>query len=166
MLMCLCYFVIVYPLERVLSFIWINLNPLHPRMFCVKCSWIWPSVSGKDSLIKISSMYLSFIISHWRYGPSFEQIWIPFTYGLSPVWLKLVIGFGECIFCYFIMSPLIKARPFISTNLNSICAMYFFYITIISPSLLKMWSFWLKLTQWFLRRNAFWLFDLYGHALA
>ena len=29
-------------------FIWINLNPLHPRMLCAKFGWNWPSGSGEE----------------------------------------------------------------------------------------------------------------------
>ena len=29
-------------------FIWTNLNPLHPRMFCAKFGWNWPSGSGEE----------------------------------------------------------------------------------------------------------------------
>ena len=37
------YFVIISPWKRAGSFIWTNLNPLHPRMLCAKFGWNWPS---------------------------------------------------------------------------------------------------------------------------
>ena len=30
-------------------FIWTNLNPIHPRMLCLKCGRNWPSGSGEDN---------------------------------------------------------------------------------------------------------------------
>ena len=29
-------------------FLWTNLNPIHPRMLCLKFGWNWPSGSGED----------------------------------------------------------------------------------------------------------------------
>ena len=71
--------IIISPLKRVGPFIWINLNPLHPRMHCAKFGWNWLSGSGKEDF-KISSMYFR----NYRPlgkggGASFEQNWIPFT---------------------------------------------------------------------------------------
>ena len=40
-----CYFVIISPLTWVWSFIWINFYPLHPRIFCAKFGWNWPTGS-------------------------------------------------------------------------------------------------------------------------
>ena len=34
-----CYFVIISTWERAGPFIWTNLNPLHPRIHCVKLVW-------------------------------------------------------------------------------------------------------------------------------
>ena len=42
------YFVIIYPWKRAGSFIWTNLNPLHPKMLCTKFGWNWPSGSGEE----------------------------------------------------------------------------------------------------------------------
>ena len=48
-----CYFVIIYPWKRAGPFIWTNLNSIHPRMFCAKFGWNWPSGSGeKDEHVK------------------------------------------------------------------------------------------------------------------
>ena len=48
------YFVIISPWKRAGPFIWTNLNPLHPRMLCVKFGWNWPSGSGEeDEHVKI-----------------------------------------------------------------------------------------------------------------
>ena len=35
------------------QFIWINLNPVYPRMFCAKFGWIWPSGSEKMKMWKV-----------------------------------------------------------------------------------------------------------------
>ena len=42
-----CHWVIISPWKRVGSFIWTNLNPLHPRMHCAKFGWNWHSASGE-----------------------------------------------------------------------------------------------------------------------
>ena len=39
---------IISPWNRAIPFIWTNLNPLHPRMFCAKFGWNWPSGSGEE----------------------------------------------------------------------------------------------------------------------
>ena len=65
------YFVIISPWKRAGPFIWTNLNPPFPRMFCAKFGWNWPSGSGEEDFL-ISSMYFYYfvIISPWkRAGP-------------------------------------------------------------------------------------------------
>ena len=42
------YFVIISPCNRAGPFIWTNLNPLHPRIFCAKFGWNWPSGSWEE----------------------------------------------------------------------------------------------------------------------
>ena len=42
------YFIIISPWKRAGSFIWINLNPLHSRMFWAKFGWNWPSGSEEE----------------------------------------------------------------------------------------------------------------------
>ena len=61
------YFVIISPWKRVGPFIWINLNPLHPRMLCAKFGWNWPCGSREEDFL-ISSMYFRYfvIISPWK----------------------------------------------------------------------------------------------------
>ena len=36
---CRCNFAVIFPLEKVMAFIWTNLNLLHPRMRCAKFGW-------------------------------------------------------------------------------------------------------------------------------
>ena len=55
-------FVIISPWKGAGPFIWTNLSPHHPRMFCAKFSWKWPSGSGEEDF-KISSMYFT---SPWK----------------------------------------------------------------------------------------------------
>ena len=43
------HFVIISPWKRARPFIWINLNPLHPRILCAKFVEISPMVLGKKT---------------------------------------------------------------------------------------------------------------------
>ena len=43
------FVVIISPLKRAGSFIWTNLNPLHPRMLFAKFGWNWPSGFGEEN---------------------------------------------------------------------------------------------------------------------
>ena len=42
------YFGIISPWKNAVPFIWINLNPHHPRMLCAKFGWNWPCGSGEE----------------------------------------------------------------------------------------------------------------------
>jgi hypothetical protein len=53
-------FVIISPLKKIWSFVWTNLNSLHPRVICVKCKWIWPAGSGEEFFFKLFSVFLLF----------------------------------------------------------------------------------------------------------
>ena len=68
------YFVIISPWNRTGTFIWTNLNPLHPRMLCAKCGWNWLSGSREEDY-SFLSMYFCYIIiiSPWERAGSF--IW-------------------------------------------------------------------------------------------
>ena len=59
------------PWKWVGPFIWTNLNPLHPRLLCVKFGWNWPSGSGEEDFLILSTYFRYFvIISPWkRTGP-------------------------------------------------------------------------------------------------
>ena len=54
------YFVIISPWKRVGPFIWIKLNPLHPRMHCDKFGWNWPSGSGEEFFFNFVNVFLLF----------------------------------------------------------------------------------------------------------
>ena len=74
------YFVIISPWKKVGPFIWTNLNPLHPRMLCVKVGWNWPSGPGEEDFL-ISSMYFRdfVIIFPWkRTGPFISTNFSPY----------------------------------------------------------------------------------------
>lgn len=43
---------IISPFKRVWSFIWTNLNPLHPIMLSAKFGWNWPSRSEEVKTVK------------------------------------------------------------------------------------------------------------------
>ena len=105
------YFEIISPWKRAGSFIWTNLNPLHPRMFCAKFNWNWPSGSEEEEFL-ISSMYFRYfvIISPWkRVGPFIRKNWVPFNKGcivprlaeIGPVVLEkntCIFKICQCIF--------------------------------------------------------------------
>ena len=58
---------IIYLIRIEWIFIWVNLNPLHPRMFVAKFGCNWSSGSGEENYL-ISSMYFCYflIISPWK----------------------------------------------------------------------------------------------------
>ena len=43
------------PWKRTWPLIWINLNPLPPRMLCVKSRWYWPCVLTKKKYEKLTT---------------------------------------------------------------------------------------------------------------
>ena len=45
---CIFAIVIISHWKSLWSFIWWNLNPLHPRMLCAKFGWNWPSGSWEE----------------------------------------------------------------------------------------------------------------------
>ena len=119
------YFVIISPWKIAGLFIWTNLHPLHPRMFCAKFGWNWLSGSDEKDFL-ISSMYIHYfiIISPWKRAGPF--IWT----NLNSLYLGICCAtFGwnwpsssgeedflklSFYFYYFpIISPLEKAWPFI-----------------------------------------------------
>jgi hypothetical protein len=53
------YFTVTSPWRRAISFIWINSNPLPPKMICAKSGYNWPSGSGEDFL-RDSTLFLHF----------------------------------------------------------------------------------------------------------
>ena len=54
------YFVVISPWKRAWPFIWMNLNPFHQRMLCVKVGWNWLIGSREEDLkiLSISLIYL------------------------------------------------------------------------------------------------------------
>ena len=67
-------------LEKNWPFIWINLNPLHPKILCAKFCWNWPSGFGEEDFKNLSMYFCNFvIISPWKRAEPF--IWTPFTLG-------------------------------------------------------------------------------------
>ena len=45
-------FVIISSWKRAGTYIWSNLNPLHPKMHCVKFGWNWPGGSGQEDFFE------------------------------------------------------------------------------------------------------------------
>ena len=136
------YFVIISPWKRAGPFIWINLNPLHPRMLCAKFVWKWLSGSVFSifhnylPLEKGGPLYLDNLIS-----PSHKD-------ALCQVWLKLAQWFWKRRFFNFVnvfftisyiynYLPLEKGRALHLSKLES-------------PSPKDaLCQVWLKLAQWF-----------------
>ena len=84
------YILIISPWKRAGPFIWTNLNPLHPRMLCVKFGWNWLCGSGEEDFL-ISSMYFHYfvIISPWKRAGPF--IWT----NLNPLYPRMFcVKFG------------------------------------------------------------------------
>ena len=123
------YFTIISPWKRTGSFIWINLNPLHPRMLRARFGWNWLSGSReKDCLISsVYFRYFTIISPQKRTSPSFEQTWIPFTQGcfleslveIGSVVLekKIFLNFVSVFSLFRDYLPLVEGWPFIWTNL-------------------------------------------------
>ena len=101
-----CSFVIISPSKKAGPFIWMTLNPLHPRMPCAKLLWNWPSGSWEEDF-HIWLMYFHYyiIISPWKRGgglhlnkfesPSPKD-------ALCQVWLKLAQWFLRRRFLNFV----------------------------------------------------------------
>ena len=88
------YLVIISPWKRTGPFLSTNLN--HPKILCAKFDWNWPSGSGEEDLL-LSSMYFRyFVIIFLRkmHGPSFDQIWIPFT---QRCFVPSLVEFGSVV---------------------------------------------------------------------
>ena len=101
-------------------FIWTNLNPLYPKMRCVRFGWHWPPWFWRRRFLN-SSMYFCFfeIISLGKSGalhlnkyefPSLKN-------AFCQVWLKVVQWFWEkecliyqCIFTISLLSSLWKGQ--------------------------------------------------------
>ena len=59
------YFIITSPWKRTGLIIWTKLNPLHPRMLCIKLGWIWSTilmVFEQQTFFKLSMFLLFFLI--------------------------------------------------------------------------------------------------------
>ena len=93
------YFVIISPWKRVGPFIWTNLNPLYPRMFCAKFGWNWPSGSGEEDFFNFINVFSLF--HNYMYLPLEEGGALHLNKFESPlpkdalcqVWLKLAQWF-------------------------------------------------------------------------
>ena len=130
------------PLEKGVAHHLKNLKPLHPRILCPKLHWNWLSGSGEEDFFNLS-MYIA--IPHLSslgkgHGPSFEKLEFPTPKDDLPlIWLKLDQWFWRSRFFKFsiyfrnfaIISPLIRAKPFIWTNLNP------FHLRMLMPSMVE-----------------------------
>ena len=110
-------------------------------MLCAKFGWNWLSGSGVEDLFNFINVFSLFrnVYLGKRWGPLFEQSWIPFTQGCfvpslveigSVILEKKIFLILSLYFHYFvIISPWKRAGPFIWTNLNPLhprmlCAMF------------------------------------------
>ena len=93
-----CYFVIISPWNRAWSFLWTNLNYLHPRMLCPKFGWNWPSGSGNDLFLNFinvfSLLYYYLQLEEDVPGHSFVRTESHSSKeALYQVWLKMALWF-------------------------------------------------------------------------
>ena len=92
-----CYFVIISPLKRAGPFIWTNLNPLHPRMFCAKFGWNWLSGSGEEdflNFVNLFSLFLNYLHLEKGMALHLNKFESPSPKdALCQVWLKLAHWF-------------------------------------------------------------------------
>ena len=99
------YFVIISPWKGAGSFIWTNLNPLHPRMLCAKFGWNWPCGSGEEDFL-ISSMYFLITTLHLEKGRALHFNKLESSSpknALCQVWLKLAQWFKILKFFQYIL---------------------------------------------------------------
>ena len=128
---------------------WTNLNPLHPRMHCARSGWNLSSGSGEEDF-SILSMYFCYfeIFPPWKgRGPSFEQIWIPFTQGC---FVPSLVENG----------PLVLGKNFVNVfslfhnyvPLKKVGALHLNKCEFFLPKYV-LCQVWLKLVKWLLRRR-------------
>ena len=55
-------FAIISPWKKEGAFIWINLNPLNPRILYAKFGWNWSSGSGEEDFFNLSTYFRNFAI--------------------------------------------------------------------------------------------------------
>ena len=72
------YFVIISLWKWAGPFIWINVNPLHPRMLCAKFGWNWLSGSTEEDFL-ISSMYFGYFCNYLPLERAGPFIWTNLT---------------------------------------------------------------------------------------
>ena len=76
--------------KRIWPFFWKKMNLLHPRMFCVKYDWAWPSCSGeKDENVKS--------LQRWRRTTKkFRSEKLTWAYGCTDVHITFSPHFMIC----------------------------------------------------------------------
>ena len=95
-------------------FIRTKLNPHHPKMFCVKFGWNWPSCS-----FFLKSMYFCYfiIISLWK------RVWFYILTNWNPLHLRMLcakfLNFVNVFSLNINISPWKRAWPYIIANLKS-----------------------------------------------
>ena len=119
-------FVIISPWKRTGPFIYMNLNPLWPRMPCAKFGWNWPREDDFSNLLMYFRNYLlspfgkELVLNLSKLdSPSSKDT-------LGQVSLKLAYWFWRRTFLktinvfhnFVIISPLKRAQPLILTNMN------------------------------------------------
>ena len=112
------YFVIISPLKRAGTFIWTNLNSLHPRMHCAKFGRKWLSASGEEDFLCFVNVFSPFrnylpfekggaLYLNKSESPSSEE-------ALCQVWSKLTQRFWRRRFFNLVneVSPFRNYLPF------------------------------------------------------
>jgi hypothetical protein len=89
-------FAIISPWIRVIPFVWTKVNPLHPRIICIKFDWIWPPGFRQDFKIIFSvfSLFRYYLSLEKGYSLHLNKLESPLPMNdLCQVWLKLALWF-------------------------------------------------------------------------
>ena len=110
------YFEIISSWKRAGSFLWTNLNPLHPRMHWAKFGWNRTSGSTEDffNFVNVISRFCNYLPLEKGGALHLNKLISPSPKDvLCQVWLKLAKWFWRRRFFYFVnvfLSPLGKER--------------------------------------------------------
>ena len=86
------HFVIISPWKRAGSFIWTNLNPIHPRMLYAKFGWNWSS--GLLNFVNVFSLFRNYLPLEKDRALHLNKLESPSPEDeLCRVWLKLLQWF-------------------------------------------------------------------------
>ena len=97
------YFVIICPWKRAGSFIWTNLNSLHPRLHCDKFGWKWLSGRRFLNFVNVFSLFHNYLPLEEGGVLHLNKLESPSPKdALCQVWLKMAQWFWRRRFFNFI----------------------------------------------------------------